>query len=169
MRHKIVLLLLLVFSLTACNLTGVQNQNPFDSEAAADQPVWLNMNKNYPETQNLEDGNGQEAKVIILIGQSNATGCSLTSYLKKNLGEEAYAKYETGFSNVRINYCLDDHKYTSRGEFVTTNLSCAAGEGYFGPEVGLAEKLAEAYPDESIFYIITGFQKGNAVLSMKLS
>jgi hypothetical protein len=111
------------------------------------------MNKEFPEAQNLEDGHGQKAKVIILIGQSNATGCSLTSYLKKNLGEEAYAKYEEGFSNVRINYCLDDHKYTSNGEFVTADLSCGAGEGYFGPEVGLAEKLAEAYPDETIFII----------------
>ena len=90
--------------LTSCNSFDSQKQEQYDSEAAADQPVWLNMNKEFPETTNLPDGNGQKAKVIILIGQSNATGCSLTSYLEKNLGEEAYAKYETGFSNIRINY-----------------------------------------------------------------
>ena len=155
-----ILLGLVCLLLVSCDLPDVPEQDSYDSEAAADVPVWLNMNKEFPVTQSLPDGNGQKAKVIILIGQSNATGCSLTSYLEKNLGEEAYAKYEKGFSNVLINYCLDDHKYTSNGEFVTTDLSCGAGEGYFGPEVGIAEKLAEEYPDETIFilkYSMSGY------------
>ena len=157
---KMILLGLVCLLLVSCALPDVPEQDSYDSEAAADVPVWLNMNKEFPVTQSLPDGNGQKAKVIILIGQSNATGCSLTSYLEKNLGEEAYAKYEKGFSNVLINYCLDDHKYTSNGEFVTTDLSCGAGEGYFGPEVGIAEKLAEEYPDETVFilkYSMSGY------------
>ena len=161
-RKKIkraVLLLSACFFLVACELPGSQQQGQFDSEAAADKPVWLNMAKTFPGTKDLPDGNGQKAKVIIFIGQSNATGCSLNSYLEKNLGTEAYKKYEQGFSNIRINFCLDDQKYTSNGEFVTTDLTCAAG-GCFGPEVGIAETLAEAYPEETIFilkYTMSGY------------
>ena len=157
--HKTIIIFLLCFSLilTGCNILGA---NPQGSEPQQDEPVWLNMNKEFPETQSLPDGQGQKAKVIILIGQSNATGCSLTSYLEKNIGKEAYEKYEKGFSNILINYCLDDHKYTSDGEFVTTDLTCAAGDGCFGPEVGIAEKLAEEYQDETIFilkYTMSGY------------
>lgn len=154
---RIGLILCASLFLVACDVPGERGQ--FDSEAAADKPVWLNMAKEFPETQNLPEGNGQKAKVIVLIGQSNATGCSLNSYLEKNLGAESYAKYEKGFENVWINYCLDDQKYTSHGEFGTTDLTCAAG-GCFGPEVGIAERLAEEYPDETIFilkYTMSGY------------
>ena len=134
--------------------------SPGEPEATADTTAWLNMNMDYPLADALEDGQGQKVKVVLLLGQSNATGCSLTSYLQQGLSQEEYAAAEQGYSSVRINFCLDDHKYTSYGAFVPVDLNCGAGQGYFGPEVGMAQVLAEAYPDETVFllkYSMSGY------------
>lgn len=154
MKKFYIILLSLLVCLCACAPMGSGQE-----DTTEDVTVWLNMNGEYPEAK-IATGQGQRARVIILIGQSNATGCSLTSYLQECVGEEQYAAYEAGYDSVRINFCLDDHKYTSGGAFVKTDLSCAAGDGYFGPEVGMAEVLAEAYPDETVFilkYSMSGY------------
>ena len=148
----LVFLILLSYLLSGCSAP--------ETSVETDEPVWLNMNTEYTLPTTLPDGKGQHVRVILLIGQSNATGCGLNSYLKKNLSEEAYEKYENGFTSVQINYCLDDHKTTSHGEFVPVDLMCGSTEGYFGPEVGLAECLAEAYPDETVIilkYSMSGY------------
>ena len=147
-------LLCLCACLCACHTNGLGEEGQTE-----DMTVHLNMNMTYPEAD-LPAGRGQRARVIILIGQSNATGCSLTSYLAQSVSAEQFAKYQAGFESVLINYCLDDHKYTSDGAFVPVDLGCAAGEGCFGPEVGMAEVLADAYPDETIFilkYSMSGY------------
>jgi len=98
----------------------------------------------------LSDGNGKEATVILLGGQSNASGCSLDEYLKKNVSAEEYAEYQSGFDNVYINYL-------SGANMSQTFVKCASfqGElpGSFGPELGLAEKLSQMYPDRTFFII----------------
>lgn len=142
--------LLLCFILCGCG----------SSKEAEDTTVVLNMNTSYPSAETLPEGDGRKTKVILLIGQSNATGCSITEYLKQNISPENYSRYENGFPSVLINYCLDDHSYTSNGEFVPVDLSCGAGEGFFGPEVGMAEVLSEAYPDETVIilkYTMSGY------------
>lgn len=129
-------------------------------EKIEDEPVWLNMNMEYNKPVELPDGNGENIKVILLLGQSNATGCGINDYLKKNLGESEYSKYVEGFPSVLINYCLDDHNTTSRGEFLKVDVTCGASTGYFGPEVGLAEKLAEEYPEQTtviLKYSMSGY------------
>jgi len=133
---------------------------PKECEETADQTVWLNMNAEFAEPQLLEEGENTRVKVVFLLGQSNATGCSLTSYLKQGVSAEKYAEYEGGYPSVLINYCLDDHKYTSGGEFVPVDLTCAAGEGCFGPEVGMADTLSKAYADETVIilkYTMSGY------------
>ncbi len=154
MKKFYIILLSLFVCLCACAPMGSGQE-----DTTEDVTVWLNMNGEYPEAK-IATGQGQRARVIILIGQSNATGCSLTSYLKESVGAEQYAVYESGFDSVRINFCLDDHKYTSGGAFLPVDLTCAAGDGYFGPEVGMAEVLAGAYPDETVFilkYSMSGY------------
>ena len=96
-------------------------------------------------------GFGKEAKVIILAGQSNAAGCSRDDYLQRNVTEEQYAKYKEGFDNVYINYFAS----ATNESHGFTKCSARQGEwgGYFGPELGLAEKLNEMYPDETFFII----------------
>ena len=129
-------------------------------ESPQDEIYELNMNTDYPMPPNLPDGGGQRLRVILLLGQSNATGCSLTSYLASGVDAEKYAEYEAGYPSVLINYCLDDHKYTSGGEFLPVDLTCAAGEGCFGPEVGMAEVLSKTYEDETVVilkYTMSGY------------
>ena len=154
MFRTFALILCLCLCLCACAPMGSGQE-----DTTEDVTVWLNMNGEYPEAD-LPAGQGQRARVIVLIGQSNATGCSLTSYLQACTSAEQYAEYEAGYDSVRINFCLDDHKYTSGGAFVHVDLTCAAGEGCFGPELGMAEVLADAYPDETVFilkYSMSGY------------
>ena len=111
--------------------------------------------RNFEIMDTLPDGQNKKATVILLGGQSNASGCSLDRYLQKNVSAEKYSEYANGYDNVYINYHVSGVK-DSFG-FV----KCKTGQGeldgelgaYFGPELGLAEKLHELYPDE-LFFII---------------
>ena len=113
----------------------------------------MNIHADFPEPQNLPDGNGQRVKVILLMGQSNATGIGHIQYLKKNTTAEQFAKYQDGFESVWINYCVDNHRNCSNGEFVSVDLNCAVDDGYFGPEVGMAEKFAAEWGDEKVIIL----------------
>ena len=99
----------------------------------------------------LPYGFGKKATVILLAGQSNAAGCSRDEYLKQNVSEEQYAEYEAGYDNVYINY------FASATNESHGFVKCEAGQGewggFFGPELGLAEKLNELYPDQTFFII----------------
>ncbi len=111
------------------------------------------MHNKYPYTvlDTLADGGGKTARVILLGGQSNASGCSHNEYLEKNVSADKYTEYTNGYDNVYINY-FSSGKNSSNG-FV----KCTPGQGddssLFGPEVGLAEKLNKMYPDEQFFII----------------
>ncbi len=98
----------------------------------------------------LLDGGGKKATVILLGGQSNASGCSLDEYLERNVSPEKYAEYQSGYDNVYINYLAGEHR--SQG-FVPCATLQGELEGGFGPELGLAEKLHECYPDRTFFII----------------
>lgn len=98
----------------------------------------------------LADGNGKEATVILLGGQSNASGCSLDEYLKKNVSAEKYAEYQNGYDNVYINFLSGANRSQ---EFVKCSALQGEIEGGFGPELGLAERLSEMYPERTFFII----------------
>lgn len=134
-----------------------------------DQPIVLNMNTEYKLSENLPEGNGQRVKVILLLGQSNASGSSIVSYLQKNSSEQDFARYNAGYSSVLINYCIDDHNACSEGEYLPVDLTCGAAEGFFGPEVGMADALAAAYPDETVLilkYTMSGYSIHHHWLSL---
>lgn len=146
------ILLALIMLLTSCG-PNRESGIPEGEELGRDYYI-IHMNSDYRVNDTLEAvPEGTDAKVIILIGQSNATGCSLTSYLREGISEEKYKEFEEGYDNVLINFCLDNHSYSSDGAFVPVDLSCAAGDGYFGPEVGMAEELSAAFPTEKIFIL----------------
>ena len=156
----LLLLILILFGVAACTPTSTPETDTPDSA----ETQWLNMNTDYPVPSappaGLPAEEGKPVKVILLLGQSNATGSSINAYLKDNIGEEAYAVYEKGFESVRINYCLDDHNATSNGEFVPVDMTCGATNGFFGPEVGMAEVLSAAYPEETVYilkYTMSGY------------
>lgn len=150
MKTKIIaLMLLVILMLSSCENT---QKIPKGEELGYDYYA-INMNTEFPICDTLLPVDSKPAKVIILIGQSNASGCSLTSYLETGVTEEKYAELERGYPNVLINYCIDNYNATSGGAFVATDLTCGVSEGYFGPEVGMAETLSAAFPNEEIFIL----------------
>lgn len=109
-----------------------------------EEPIHFTVN------DTLSDGHGKEATVILLGGQSNASGCSLDEYLKRNVSEEKYDQYQNGFDNIYINYLSGANMSQ---EFVKCKTLQGELEGAFGPELGLAEKLSELYPEKTFFII----------------
>ena len=105
---------------------------------------------NFTINDTLIDGEGKTATVILLGGQSNASGCSLDEYLQRNVSREKHDEYKNGYDNVYINYLCGPKM--SNG-FVKCATLQGELDGGFGPELGLAEKLNETYPDRT-FYII---------------
>ena len=91
-----------------------------------------------------------KAKVIVLSGQSNAAGISRISQLDTADAE----KYDAGFENVliRVTNALSGNN-SSDFVKVATGWGDSTGKDAFGPEVGLAEQLAESYPGETIYII----------------
>lgn len=96
-------------------------------------------------------GFGKKATVILLAGQSNAAGCSRDEYLQKNVSPEQYEKYADGFDNVYINYFASATNESHA--FVKCEARQGEWGGFFGPELGLAEKLNETFPDQTFFII----------------
>ncbi len=93
----------------------------------------------------------KKANIIILAGQSNAVGVGFTKYLPEHYDRETIDLFYRGFDNIPIWYVSHDIK--SDG-FVKTRVNCTeASKDTLGPEVGIAKRLTEAYPDE-VFYII---------------
>ena len=114
----------------------------------------MNMHTDFPAPQNLPEGNGKRVKVVLLMGQSNATGIGRIQYLQQYTTPEQFAMYENGFDSVLINYCVDNHANCSNGEFVNVDLGCSVWPGeVFGPEVGMAEKFSEAWGDENVIIL----------------
>ncbi|MBE6917735.1 MAG: sialate O-acetylesterase [Ruminococcaceae bacterium] len=147
------LLLVMCFCTASCG-------NEITDPAATDETVVMEMNTDFRLSETLPRGDGQQVKVILLLGQSNASGSSIVSYLEKNSTPEDFSKYSAGYPSVLMNYCIDDHNVCSEGEYVKVDLTCGAAEGFFGPEVGMADVLSEAYPDERILilkYTMSGY------------
>ena len=106
---------------------------------------------NFTINDTLPDGEGKHATVILLGGQSNASGCSRDDYLRKNVGEEEYARLANGFDNVYINYYATGTNMSDG--FVRAGVMQGEAGGYFGPELGIADRLNAIYPDETFFII----------------
>ena len=106
---------------------------------------------NFAIKDTLEDGHGKKATVILLGGQSNASGCSLDEYLKMNVSEDQYNEYQNGYDNVYINYFVSGNNESR--EFVKCGSKQGENGVAFGPELGMAQKLHELYPDQMFFII----------------
>ena len=160
MKKFFSLLLVGVLSFTLTGLTGCfapdVDQDDWTEEYA------IGMDNDFEPCSGLEEGNGELARVIILTGQSNCTGCSVTSYLKAQVPSEQFSRYEEGYPDVRINFNIDNHRTCSEGEFRKTDLLCGSYDEEFGPEVGLADQLSSAFPGEK-FYVLKLSMSGNTL------
>ncbi len=152
MRKYISAIIGILIILLACISCAPPTENNEEQDMGYDYYA-INMNTDFAPAKGLEKVESKPARVILLIGQSNASGASVNEYLKSAVGKERYAHYEAGFENVLINYCIDNHNASSEGEFVPVDMTCGASDGFFGPEVGMAEVLSEAFPDEKVFIL----------------
>ncbi len=157
MKAKNLVSFLLLFA-AICTILPACGPVPGQPSEAAEpsltkQDYALDMNTDFSPCTQLSDGNGRRAKVILLLGQSNASGCSIVEYLERNTDPSEFSEYESGYDRVKINYSIDNQSFTSDGEFVPVDLTCGCGNGFFGPEVGIADVLSHEYPKEDIFII----------------
>lgn len=98
--------------------------------------------KQDPKSSNLPMGNGETVKVVILSGQSNASGCSMAKYLSN----------KRNYDNVFVN--LHEHTNGRRTNgFVSVIPDYGCDGGYFGPEYGMANLFSTTYPDEKVMII----------------
>lgn len=116
----------------------------------------LKLDFEFVVNDTLADGNNKDVKVVILAGQSNATGVAHTEILKEKVSKEKYNEYVAGQKNVYINYNTENGLNKSDG-FVHTNV-----ESYyaFGPEIGLSERLGQ----ENDEYFIIKYSYGGSNL-----
>ena len=82
------------------------------------------------------------ARVVLLLGQSNATGVAANAYLQQKAPEE-YARAQNGY-DVYVNYITENGANSSQNRFVRAGLGQGASVDHFGPELGLAEVLAQS-------------------------
>lgn len=109
---------------------------------------------------NITEAKKEEARVILLAGQSNASGISYIQYLKNKVSEEKFAEYSEGYENIQICYYVDNQNIST--DFVPVALGQGHTENNFGPEIGIAEYLTEQYP-EGKFYIIKTTMSGSSI------
>lgn len=96
----------------------------------------------------------EKAHVIVLSGQSNASGQTMVSCLKETATAEDFAKYQEGFKDILINYSNDGSN--SCEDFVPVTLGQGATPEKLGPEVGIALYLTEKYPGEKFYIVKSG-------------
>ena len=149
----IFLVALLIVSVTVCCVVSI------DFGEKADD--W-NVITEFSVVDSLPDGNGEKINVILLNGQSNASGVSNFSYLKENLSPSEIATFENGFPNVYINYFCENGNNSSNGKFENVKIGQGFAPEHFGPELGLAKKLNEASPNET--FIILKYSWGGSNL-----
>ncbi len=158
---KLLILLLVLTLLLSSFVCCVETDDEGDEESI---DYSIDMNTEYKRGSGLADGGGEKIPVILLLGQSNASGCSIVEYLSLNASEEDFARYSRGYDNILINYCIDNHHFSSEGGFVKVDLSCGCGNGFFGPEVGLADTLDKKLSGERVIilkYTMSGYSLAN--------
>ena len=97
----------------------------------------------------------KKAKVILLSGQSNAVGVGHVKYLPKTYDDETINKFNAGYEKVLIHYISHD-KENEGFEPARVNQT-ERTKDTLGPEVGIAKKLTEKYPDQQFFIIKCAF------------
>ncbi|MFA5421943.1 MAG: sialate O-acetylesterase [Bacilli bacterium] len=118
--------------------------------------------QHFTTLDSLPDGGGQSLKVILLAGQSNASGVGSVAYLEQKSDSEDYARYELGYDNILINFFSENGNYSSEGAFVQARVGQGCTPDYIGPELGLADHLSPAFEDEHI--IILKYSWGGSTL-----
>ena len=89
-----------------------------------------------------------KANIILIIGQSNASGNSPSEFLE-NKEPDIYSKYKVGNEKVLTNYYVHVSNYINY--FEPTRFGMADAKNYFGPEIGIADVFNNV--DETTYII----------------
>lgn len=172
------MLLAMLMAFSGCAGTGSNSNhssNRNGNNASADPAADIPSNTKAPEPDPTRPPAKENvAKVIIILGQSNAVGASLYVYLKDKMDADKYNFIrKEGYANVRIVYHAGESSATnyhakkidtisadSLFDKVKFGKSLTAAQ--FGLEVGIAEYLSTKYPDET-FYIIKVARGGESL------
>lgn len=96
---------------------------------------------------------GETAQVIVLAGQSNMEGCSWVDHLPHHYDAELINIWTEGYASSLIMFNNVAGNYTSEQCFVKTKLGQGTSPHHFGPEVGIAEKIAAVSYIDPVFII----------------
>ncbi len=155
---------LLITTLTLTCLFGCGESKPSNPteapETATPQPTATPEPTKVPENV---------ARVILLLGQSNAVGATLYEALSRTIDKKEYSRVTKGFANVKMAYFAEaggangvdfrtnvtekTSEYEASKLFKKVRTGMSWTSICFGPEVGMALYLNENYPDEN-FYIV---------------
>ena len=100
--------------------------------------------------------------VYLIMGQSNASGCTPFSYLEESQ-PELYQKYITGNEKVMLAY---DVIYRADSNFQPTKFGCGDADWAFGPEIGIAEYISQF---DKTSYIVKGSLSGSCLQTQWVS
>ena len=140
MKSKYLLFLILgTLAITGCNYKRPLTDFDFNDP-------------NIQIADSLENVDSETAHVVLLYGQSNADGVSHNGILETKQ-PHLFSEYSTGYGNVLINFYNDGGQNTSNLSFRKCTLGCGCGDAYFGPEMGIAQRMHEKYPSEKTFII----------------
>ena len=147
------LVALLIVSVTVCCVVSI------DFGKKADD--W-NVITEFSVVDSLPNGNGEKVKIILLNGQSNASGVANFTYLRSSLNASEISTYENGFSNIYINYFCENGNHSSSGKFENVKIGQGCSSEHFGPELGIAKTLSSMSPGET--YVILKYSWGGSNL-----
>lgn len=82
-----------------------------------------------------------KANVILITGQSNASGNSPSEFLQSK-NHYIYNKFSAGVTNVLTSYYVQDRR--NNEYFEPTRFGLADHDSFFGPEIGIADVFSEA-------------------------
>ncbi|MBR5059938.1 MAG: hypothetical protein IKX06_04105 [Clostridia bacterium] len=159
MKRKLIIAVILILALLTCFAGCAPANGPHDdvNTPSAGPATATPSPSPRPRRENV-------AKVILLLGQSNAVGASQCTPLKKILDPDAYSRGSKGYENVRIVYFAGEttatnynskkiDTITSRGLFGKVRFGRSLTGDTFGPEIGIAEAFSNAYPDDTLYIV----------------
>lgn len=105
-------------------------------------PNPLGLTDNFEFNDSLTAKDNESINVVLLYGQSNATGFTASNCYKE-INEEKYNNLNSEFGGkVFINYNCENFGNASNG-FVPVKFGQGVSTEYFGPEIGIADVLSQ--------------------------
>ena len=94
-----------------------------------------------------------KTRIIVLAGQSNAAGVGHFDYLSQSVDANKVNEIKTGYENVLLTGYSHDYIEGYPRVYANETTSTVSIEGTFGPEIGIADRLSKAFPDETVYIV----------------